>query len=80
MDTSVKAVKALPDFQLRVTFQNGSIAVVNFRNMIRTIRFAPLASEDFFDTARAEGDKIIWQEKNRSMQIYCNELMDIMMK
>ena len=80
MDTSVKAVKALPDFQLQVTFQNGSVAVVNFQNMIRTIRFAPLASEDVFDSVRVEGDKIIWQGKGRGMQIYCNELMDIMMK
>ena len=80
MDAGIKDVKALPDFQLQVTFRNGSVAIVNFRNMIRTIRFSPLASADLFDSVRVEGDKIIWQEKNRSMQIYCNELLDIMMK
>ena len=79
MDSVLKAVKPLPDHRLELAFQNGSTAVVNLERQVRTLRFARLAPEQVFATARAEGDKVVWQDRGMPFGVYCGELLDAML-
>ena len=79
MDSVLKAVRPLPDYRLELSFQNGSTAVVNMKQRIRTLRFACLAPAQVFFTARAEGDKVVWQDGKTIFGVYCGELLDAML-
>ena len=79
MDSVLKAVRSLPDYRLELAFKNGSTAVVNMQQRVRTLRFACLASSQVFATARAEGDKVIWQDGQTVFGVYCSELLDAML-
>lgn len=79
MDSALKTVRPLPGYRLEVTFQNGSMAIVNMEQRVKTLRFSRLSSEDTFSTARAEGDKVVWNDKGMTLSFYCNELLDAMM-
>ncbi len=79
METAIRTIRALPDYRLEIVFQNGSMANINFKNLIRTMRFSKLKSPELFDSVRTEGDRIIWSNGNQFIQIYCNELVDLMM-
>ena len=73
------AVKPLPDYRLELVFQNGSTAVVNMERRIRTLRYACLAPAQVFSTARAEGDKVVWQDGETIFGVDCTELLDAML-
>ncbi len=79
MDAVLKAVTPLPDYRLELRFQNGSCAVVNLERRIGTLRFAPLALPGVFATARAEGDRVVWQNGETPFGVYCAELLDAML-
>ena len=79
MDSVLKAVRPLPDYRLELAFQNGSTAVVNMQQRVRTFRFARLAPAQVFATARAEGDKVVWQDEGEPFGVYCGELLDAML-
>lgn len=79
MDTVLKSVTPLPDYRLELTFRNGSTAIVNMERRIQTLRFARLSSPQIFATAKADGDKVVWQDGGTSFGVYCNELLDAML-
>ena len=79
MDAVLKEVTPLADYRLALTFKNGSTAVVNMAQRVRTFRFSRLASEKVFATAHAEGDKVVWTEGETPFCVYCGELLDAMM-
>lgn len=79
MDTTLKSATPLADYRLKLTFQNGSTAVINMARRVRTLRFAHIAPIDIFATARAEGDKVVWADGVTSFGVYCVELLDAMM-
>ena len=79
VDSVLKAVRPLPDYRLELAFQNGSTAVVNMKQRIKTLRFACLEPAQVFATARAEGDKVVWQDGKMAFGVYCGELLDAMM-
>ena len=79
MDSVLKAVRPLPDHRLELAFQNGSTAIVNMEQRVRTLRFARLAPAQVFATARAEGDRVVWQDGKTSFGVYCGELLDAML-
>ncbi len=79
MGVSLKEVKPLSGFRLELFFHNGSYAVVNMEKRIKTMRFSQLSSETVFATAKAEGDKVVWINGNRTFGVYCGELLDAMM-
>lgn len=79
METILKTVTPLPDYRLALTFRNGSSAVVNMERRVRTLRFSRLASEPVFASARADGDKVVWQDGGTSFGVYCHELLDAML-
>lgn len=79
MEAVLKEVRPLPDYRLKLVFQNGSTAVINMKRRIKTLRFARLASAEVFATARAEGDRVIWRDGEAALGVYCGELLDAMM-
>ncbi len=56
MGEALKSVTPMTGFRLELAFQNGSRAVVNMEKRVGTLRFARIASEKVFATAKAEGD------------------------
>ena len=79
MDSILKEVRPLPDYRLELAFQNGSTAVVNMERRIKTLRFARLAPKKVFATAKAEGDRVVWQDGAALFGVYCTELLDAML-
>ena len=79
MGTALKTVRPLPGYRLELGFQNGSSAVINMERRVRTLRFAQLASEAVFATARAEEDKVVWTDGPTSFSVYCGELLDTLL-
>lgn len=79
MDAVLKEVRPLPGYRLELRFRNGSSAVVNMERRLRTLRFSRLASAEIFATARAEGDRVVWQDGGALFGVYCGELLDAMM-
>ena len=79
MSTSLTEVKALPGYRIQLDFRNGSTAVVNMEQRVRTLRFARLAPAQVFATARAEGDRVVWQDGTTIFGVYCSELLDAML-
>ena len=79
MSTSLTEVKALPGYRIRLDFRNGSSALVNMEQRVRTLRFARLAPAQVFATARAEGDRVVWQDGTTIFGVYCSELLDAML-
>ena len=56
MEAVLKEVRPQMGYRLKLTFKNGSTAVVNMERQVHTLRFARIAPEEIFATARAEGD------------------------
>ena len=79
MNTALKSVQPLPDYQLELQFQNGSMAVINMKKRVRTLRFSRLASEEMFATGKASGDKVEWSDGHDTVSVYCSELLDSML-
>jgi len=79
MNTALKSVQPLPDYQLELQFQNGSMAVINMKKRVRTLRFSRLASEEMFATGKASGDKVEWSDGRDTVSVYCSELLDSML-
>lgn len=79
MDTALKRVTPLAGYRLKLTFQNGSTAVINMERRVRTLRFARIAPREVFTTARADGDKVVWSDGLTPFGVYCGELLDAMM-
>lgn len=41
--------------------------------------FSRIAEPETFATARAEGDKVVWEDGVMTFGVYCGELLDAMM-
>ena len=79
MDAGLKEVRPLSDYRLEMLFYNGSTAVVNLRNRLRTVKYSRLASPELFNSARAEGEKVVWTDEAGSVSLWCSELLDDML-
>lgn len=79
MDAVLKKATPLNGHWLELRFQNGSIAVVNMEKRVHTLRFARIAPQEIFATARAEGDRVVRADGVTPFGVYCSELLDAMM-
>lgn len=79
MGAMLESVKPLPGYRLQMTLCNGSMAVVDLSRRIKTVRFAGLSSAAVFNTARAEGDRVVWRNGDTSLSFYCFDLLDAML-
>ncbi|MBQ3285443.1 MAG: DUF2442 domain-containing protein [Ruminococcus sp.] len=75
----LRSAKPLPGHRIELIFKNGSTAVINMERRIGTLRFARIADEAVFASAKAEGDKVVWLDGNTPFAVYCSELLDAMM-
>lgn len=78
MDTTDVNLQVLPNYQLKLSFPNGSEAKIDMSNRIHGVRFGKLASEKLFATARIEEDSVIWNDGTQYVQASINELLDSM--
>ena len=79
MDAALTEVKTLPGHRIELTFRNGSCAMVNMENRVKTLRFSRLGAEKVFASAKADGDRVVWTDGKTSFTVYCTELLDAMM-
>ena len=52
MDASGITLQVLPNYQLKLSFPNGSEAVIDMKQRVHAIRFGRLSSPELFKTAR----------------------------
>ncbi|MGO5116263.1 hypothetical protein ACTQ33_14845 [Candidatus Avoscillospira sp. LCP25S3_F1] len=78
MDAADVTLQVLPAYQLKLTFPNGSEAVVDLKHRINAIRFGRLAEPGFFSTARLEGSEVVWDDGTYCLRASINELLDSM--
>ncbi|MBQ6163480.1 MAG: DUF2442 domain-containing protein [Clostridia bacterium] len=79
MDGFLISARPLPGQRLELIFRNGSTAVINMKRRVGTVRFARIADEAVFASAKAEGDKVVWTDGKNPFAVYCTELLDAMM-
>ena len=71
-------LQVLPDYQLRLSFPNGSEAVINMKQRVRAIRFGRLSSPELFQTSRFVDDEVVWDDGTHCLRASINELRDSM--
>jgi hypothetical protein len=57
-----RSVKALPGYVLEIETRTDTRIVFDFNSRLRTIRFGALEDVELFNTARTDGDSILFGE------------------
>lgn len=78
MDEMGVVLQVLPGYQLKLSFRNGSEAIVDMRHRIHAIRFGRLSSPVLFHAARLEGSEVVWDDGTHCVRASINELLDSM--
>ncbi len=78
MDTTGVTLQVLPEYQLKLSFQNGSEAIVDMKRRVHAIRFGRLSSPELFRTATLVGSEVVWDDGTCSVRASINELLDSM--
>ena len=78
MDTTGVTLQVLPEYQLKLSFQNGSEAIVDMKRRVHAIRFGRLSSPELFRTATLVGSEVVWDYRTCSFLASINELLDSM--
>ena len=78
MDTTGVTLQVLPEYQLKLRFQNGSEAIVDMKRRVHAIRFGRLSSPELFRTATLVGSEVVWDDGTCSVRASINELLDSM--
>ena len=78
MDTTGVTLQVLPEYQLKLSFQNGSEAIVDMKRRVHAIRFGRLSSPERFRTATLVGSEVVWDDGTCSVRASINELLDSM--
>lgn len=78
MDTTGVTLQVLPEYQLKLSFQNGSEAIVDMKRRVHAIRFGRLSSPELFRTATLVGSEVVWDDGICSVRASINELLDSM--
>ena len=78
MDTTGVTLQVLPEYQLKLSFQNGSEAIADMKRRVHAIRFGRLSSPELFRTATLVGSEVVWDDGTCSVRASINELLDSM--
>lgn len=78
MDAIGVTLQVLPNYQLKLSFPNGSKAVVDMSHRVRAIRFGRLSSPELFKTARLVNGEVVWDNGTYCVRASINELLDSM--
>jgi len=75
-----RCVQALPDYQLEVFMETGTIIHFDFRSRLNTARFGRLKDEELFRSVRTDGDYLIFEKTGRMpVKITASEFMDLVL-
>ena len=78
MDTTGVTLQVLPEYQLKLSFQNGSEAIVDMKRRVHAIRFGRLSSPELFRTATLVESEVVLDDGTCSVRASINELLDSM--
>lgn len=78
MEGAAVRLSVLPGYQLKLSFRNGSEAIVDMKHRVRAVRFGRLATPGLFGTARLEGSEVVWDNGTHCVRASVNELLDSM--
>lgn len=73
----IKSVLPMKDYRLFMEMESGSSVTVDLSGKLKTMKYAELADESFFNTAVTDGDYVIWGEGRLKLTI--NELMEVVL-
>ena len=78
MDVMGVVLHVLPGYQLKLSFRNGSEAIVDMKHRLHAVRFGRLASPELFQAAKLEGSEVVWDNGTHCIRASINELLDSM--
>ncbi|MEA4893139.1 MAG: DUF2442 domain-containing protein [Peptococcaceae bacterium] len=73
--TYIKSVVPMKDHRLFMEMASGSTVTVDLSVKLKTMKYAELADEDFFMTAKTDGDYVFWG--GGRLKLTVNELMEV---
>lgn len=73
----IKSVMPMKDYRLFMEMESGSSVTVNFSGKLKTMKYAELADEAFFNTARTDGDYVAWG--GGRLRLTAKELMEVVL-
>ena len=75
-----RAVHAMPDYQLEVIMETGTVINFDFKSRLNTARFGGLADEELFGNVRTDGDYLIFEKTGKMpVKITASEFMDLVL-
>lgn len=77
--TAVTDLIICDNYQIKLSFENGSHALVNLKNRIDSVRFRQICDPLIFATAKINGDKICWHCPDGEFSVYVTELLESML-
>lgn len=73
----IKSVLPMKDYRLFMEMESGSCVMVDFSCKLKTMKYAVLADEAFFHTAKTDGDYVIWGDGR--LRLTAKELMEVVL-
>jgi len=73
----IKAVLPMKDYRLFMEMESGSSVIVDLSVKLDTMRYMELGEESLFQTARTDGDYVIWGDGQ--IKRTARELMDVVL-
>jgi hypothetical protein len=73
----IKAVVPMKDHRLFMGMESGSAVMVDLSVKLKTMKFAELADEEFFMTAKTDGNYVLWGDGRYKLTV--NELLEVVL-
>ncbi len=73
----IKTVAPMKDFRLFMEMESGSVVIVDLSVKLETVKYADLADERLFRSARTDGDCVVWG--GGRVRVTARELMDVVL-
>lgn len=73
----IKTVLPMKDYRLLMEMESGSTVIADLSNKLHTVKYAELADEALFKTAKTDGDYVIWGDGR--LRLTVNELMEVVL-
>lgn len=73
----IKSLIPIKDFRLFMEMESGSTVTVDLSVKLKTMKYSDLADEDFFMTAKTDGNYVIWGSGRLKLTV--SELMNVVL-
>lgn len=71
----IRSVMPMKDYRLFMEMESGSSVTVNLSGKLKTMKYAELIDEAFFNTAMTDGDYVVWG--GGRLRLTVKELMEV---